>query len=102
MLWAIRWAAMLTSRFLVGADGRTAYERRRGRRCNLECVPFGEYVWFKQVREGNDRTNKTESEWSEGIWLGHARQSNEHVIGTEQGVVRAYTVKRKEEGQRWT
>ena len=28
-LWMVRWAAMLCSRYLVGKDGRTAYERRR-------------------------------------------------------------------------
>ena len=31
--WMIRWAAMVASRYLVGKDGRTAYERRRGRPC---------------------------------------------------------------------
>ena len=32
VLWMVRWAAMLCSRYLVGKDGRTAFERRRGRR----------------------------------------------------------------------
>ena len=29
VLWMVRWAAMLCLRYLVGKDGRTAYERRR-------------------------------------------------------------------------
>ena len=29
-LWMIRWASMICSRFLVGKDGKTGYERRRG------------------------------------------------------------------------
>ena len=37
----------------------------------------------------------------EGIWLGHARDSNEILIGTNQGVVRAYSVRRKPEEERW-
>jgi len=32
-LWMIRWAAMMISRFMVGKDSKTAYERRKGRRC---------------------------------------------------------------------
>ena len=45
--------------------------------------------------------NKLQSEWSEGVWLGHTRSSNEVLIGTPEGVVRAYTVERMEEGSRW-
>ncbi len=31
-------------------------------------------------------------EWSKGLWLGHARDSNEVLVGTESGAVRAYRV----------
>jgi len=101
-LWMIRWAAMMVSRFLVGRDGRTAHERRRGRKCNVPVVRFGELVWYKQMRESKERKDKFESEWFEGIWLGHSRASNEILIGTADGVVRAYTVQRKVEGEQWS
>ena len=29
--WMIRWAATMVSRYMVGQDGRTSYERRRSR-----------------------------------------------------------------------
>ena len=93
---------MTVSRFLVGKDGRTGYERRRrGRRCTLGVVPFGEIVWYKMIREGKERKYKFESEWEEGLWLGHTRSSNEVLIGTRTGVIRAYSIRRKEEGKRW-
>ena len=41
-VWMIRWAAMICSRYVVGADGLTAYERRRGRKCRIPVVIFGE------------------------------------------------------------
>ena len=44
VLWMVRWAAMMCSRYLVGKDGRTAYERRRGRKCRIPVVAFGEKV----------------------------------------------------------
>ena len=37
-----RWAAMALSRFKVGKDNNTAYERQRGKRCRIDTVPFGE------------------------------------------------------------
>ena len=60
VLWMVRWAAMMVSRFLVGKE-----------------------------------------EWREGLWLGHSRRSNEAIIGTREGVVRAYAVKRIDEESRW-
>ena len=49
--WMVRWAAMSCSRYLVGKDGRTAFERRRGRKCQVPVAEFGEKVWYKELRE---------------------------------------------------
>ena len=100
--WMKRWAAMLRSRFVVGRNGRTVYERRKGRKCTTPVAPFGERVLYKEIRENKDRTNKFDNEWKEGVWLGHARQSNVTLIGTKDGVVRAYAVSRREEGSQWS
>ena len=35
------------------------------------------------------------------IWLGHARDSNETIVGTADGALRAYVVKRMPEDERW-
>ncbi len=102
VLWLVRWAVMLVSRYLVGKDGRTAYERRTGRKCRVPVVPFGEKVWYKEIRETKERKEKFCSEWREGIWLGHQRSSNEALVGTNRGVVKAYSVKRREPDQRWS
>ena len=98
--WMVRWAAMMVSRYLVGKDGRTAYERRRGRKCKVPLAGFGEKVWYKQIREQKERRDKLATEWKEGVWLGHSRSSNETVIGTTDGVVRAYAIKRQDEEER--
>ena len=99
--WMIRWAAMVPSRFLVGKDGKTGHERRRGRKCKIHCIPFAEKVWYKRIRERKQQENKMDSEWFEGLWLGHHRNTNEILIGTTEGVVRAYAIRRKAEDQRW-
>ena len=100
--WMVRWAAMLYSRFAVSTDGLTPYERRRGRPCRVPVVCFAEKVWYKELRVGRERREKFHSEWREGLWLGHARTSNEHVIGTSDGVVRAYAIKRQDPESRWS
>jgi len=99
--WMIRWAAMMVSRYMVGKDGRTGFERRRGRPCRTPVACFGESIWFKQVRETKARQNKLESEWQRGVWLGQSRSSNETIVGTRDGVVRAYAIKRQAPDQRW-
>ena len=100
-LWMVRWAAMLSSRYLVGRDGRTAHERRRGRRCRVKLACLGEKVWYKEFLEAKDKKNNFESDWKEGIWLGHHRSSEEILIGTDSGVARARTVIRQAEDCRW-
>lgn len=37
----------------------------------------------------------------EGVWLGHSNQSNEALVGTKAGVVKAWVIKQRPEGERW-
>ena len=92
---------MMYSRYAVGKDGLTPYERRRGRPCRIPSVCFGEKVWYKQLREGKDRKDKFCTEWHEGIWLGHTRNSNEHIIGLSDGAVKAFSIRRQDLHVRW-
>ena len=61
--WMIRWAAMRPSRFLVGKDGKTAYERRRrrGRKCDIPTEILGEKVWYKELGTKTDYRDKLET-----------------------------------------
>ena len=45
--------------------------------------------------------NKGEVRYEEGIWLGLKANSDEPLIGTARGVIRARSVKRKAEGEQW-
>jgi hypothetical protein len=85
MQWLVRYAAMLYSRYKTGADGKTAYQRQRGKPCRMEVVPFGETVMYNKLKESGQRKNILDSDWEEGLWLGHARTSNEVLIGTTEG-----------------
>ena len=93
-LWLVRWAAMMPSRFLVGKDGKTAYERRRGRKCNIQTEKFGEKVWYKELKSKTEKQHKLDPLWKTGVWLGHASSSNEVIVGTRDGVVKAWAIRR--------
>ena len=67
----------------------------------MPVLPFGEKIWFKQIRDTKERKDKMDSEECIGIWLGHHRQINEHLVGTNQGVVRAYSIRRMADDRRW-
>ena len=41
--------------------------------------------------------NKLESAWLEGIWLGRDSKTDEHLIGTPNGMVRRRALKRRVE-----
>ena len=45
--------------------------------------------------------NKLESTWLERIWLGRDSKTDEHLIGTPNGMVRSRALKRSVERRRW-
>ena len=54
--WIVELAPILINRCLVGHDGKTAYERLRGRVFNLIVAEFGECVWYKKPStKGKDK-----------------------------------------------
>ena len=102
MHWLIRWAAMTLSRFRVGPDGRTAYQRQTGKRCTTDVVPFGETVWYRELHASSAKKRSLATRWKTGVWLGHTRNSSEVFIGTLSGVVRAWAVRRRPAEERWS
>ena len=81
-------------------EPRVKEEEEQG--AKSRAVPFGETVFYRQVREGKAQKDKGETEMSEGIWLGHADRSNEMLIGTDAGVIRVFDVIRKPKDERWS
>ena len=67
--WAIRWEAMSYSRYAMGRDGLTAYERRRGRRCRIPLVRFG-----GAERRGTISRDKAIAR--EGSWTAHGPRAS--------------------------
>ena len=85
--WLIRHASQTLNRFHIGKDGKTAYERMKGKQFKREVAEFGECVWY--FKPGIKGKNKMEPRWESGIWLGIRDVSGEIIVGTAEGVLKA-------------
>ena len=92
MAWIPQHSGFLLSRFQVAADGKTAH-RLKGKAYRRELDDFAEKVRFMPVTHGG-HMNKLESRWELGRFVGIRPKSNEALIMTERGVVRARTRRR--------
>ena len=98
--WLVEFAGVLLNRYGVAADGKTAYERLKGKKSKLLGIEFGEKVHFRRQAVG-DRLAKLDVMWEDGIFLGYRPTSGEMIIGTSAGVMRTRTVRRRPEEERW-
>ena len=98
--WMAEYAGWLVTRGEVGKDGRTAYERLKGKRAKVQGLEFGEGVLWKR-RPGGGPLGKLTCMWDDGIFLGVKGSTGELIVGDERGIWRTRTVRRKPEGDRW-
>ena len=98
--WLILHVASVMNRFVVGRDGKTAFQRLHGRRASSKAVEFGERVFYYIPRK---LRAKMSLRWRLGMYLGVASHSGEHLIGTWNGdVVRTRSIIRVVESAGWT
>ena len=93
------YAAMLLNICLVGEDGQTAYERRRGKKFKRELPEFGESIWY--LRPGTAGKEKLDERWGDGVYLGVLEDSSEIYVGTKDGTIKVRTFARRGEEDRW-
>ena len=89
--WLIRHAAWTISHFQLLSDGHTAYQRRWTKAYHSPLCTFGETVSWRETRK---HTMKAQPMWHTGIWLGRDSESDEHMICTDQGVLRTRCIRR--------
>ena len=98
--WLVEYAAVLVNRFSIGHDGKTPYSRLRGRSSGRPIAEFGECILYKVTKQPG-RLVKLEPRWKHGVWIGIDQKTNEAIIGTEEGTVRARSVRRRPISSRW-
>ena len=100
MAWLPEYAGFLLSRFQVAADGKTAYERLKGKSYRRELVDYGEQVMFMPVVHGG-KLSKLDTKWSFGRFCGIRPRTNEMYIMTPDGILKTRSVRRLPEPDRW-
>ena len=99
--WLVEMVGWLMSRAEVGADGKTGYERSKGKVAKIPGIEFGEGVLWKRRREGGP-LGKLTCMWDDGIYLGMKGGTGEIIVGGRKGVWRTRTVRRKTTEERWS
>ena len=99
--WITEHAAVLLNRFEVGHDGKTAYERNKGKNAKVLGMQFGEAIPWKRRPVGG-ALGKLSCLWEDdGLYLGIRGQSGELIVSDREGVWRTRTVQRKPIEDRW-
>ena len=111
MEWLLVHATFILSRFAVGHDGKTPWERLTGKAWRRPLVEFAEQVHGKLARQrmakhqGRSRpgiNRKLSARWLEGTWVGQDPRTGEHILVTRAGrAVRVRTIRRMPVSNRW-
>ncbi len=104
MQWLVRYAAWVVIIKQRGDDGKTAYERVRGKPFNRRLLGFGEACLGKLPTKGplHDANGKLNPRWCRAIFLGYDRLSNEFVLHTTGRIVKTRAVQRVSFDRRWS
>ena len=100
--WLIEYAVVLLNLGQVGQDGKTSYERLKGKSASLPGMQFGERLLWRNNIPSRDRRNSMDNQTSKGIYLGQRTVSGEYLVGSTEGVFRPRTVYRVPAGERWS
>ena len=98
--WITEYSSFLLNRFEVGKDGKTAYERTKGKKANVYGVEFGEAALGKQRPMGGG-LGKLACLWQDGVYLGIKGSTGEFIVADVKGIHRTRTIQRKPIEERW-
>ena len=100
MPWLVEWAAVVLNRYEVGKDGKTSFERCKGKQAKTFGLEFGEAVLWKRKPSGG-HLGKLTCLWEDGVFLGIKGCTGEIIVANGKGVWRTRTVHRKPAKDRW-
>ena len=86
--------------YLVGKDGKTAYERLKDKASKMLGIGFAETVMFRRVPL-HGKLTKPESLLEKGILAGYQAQSGEYMVICDSGVYKTRTFRRIPKEERW-
>ena len=105
LTWLCEYASLLLNRLEVSSDGKTSYERVKGKPAQVIGVEFGEKVLWKFPVHGLDqKMQKINARWGYGFFLGVRSTSGELIVADQETKSIKYTrkVRRVPLKERWS
>ena len=81
LTWLCDFVGFMMNRFEVSSDGKTPYERIKGKAAQVLGLEFGEKVMYKHAP--GKHMEKINARWSLGLFVGVRSRSNELVVVNE-------------------
>jgi hypothetical protein len=100
LTWLVEHVGDIVSKYMVGLDGRTAYERLFGRPVREEGLEFGETLHWHH-RATRDMNVVLDARWSSGVWLGRRWGGVVHQVFANGKVHEIRGVQRQPRDARW-
>ena len=103
MAWLVKHVAWLITVRSRSRDGRTAYERLRGKPFSRRMVGFGELCLAKLTKQhiAHDPVPKLAARWCRALFLGYDRDTNEYMMYGHGRVLRTRALQRVPGDRRW-
>ena len=83
--WIAEHAAFLLTRFEVGHDGKTPYERLKGKTANVKVMMFAEGIWRKKRRVVGPLW-QLGCMWEDGVCTGIKANMGEFIVEDKRGI----------------
>ena len=99
--WIIEWSATTLTRYQKTSTGKTPHERIRGRPGHRPIAHFREHILYMPLKGAQSRRLKGEMKMEYGIWIGLKMRTDEVLVGTPRGNIRARTIKRLPDRDKW-
>ena len=99
--WLARHGNFLISRYRVGQDGKTGYEKLKGKKWRRPVVTFGERVWFRPLKSYMAGKSDLEDKLYTGRYVGTHGRNGDVLIMTKDGVLKGGSIKRMSPAERW-
>jgi hypothetical protein len=100
LTWLVEHVGDLITKYMVGVDGKTAYERLFGRPVREEALEFGETLHWRH-RPSKDMNVVLDARWSSGVWLGRTWGGVIHQTFANGAIHTVRSVQRQPRDLRW-
>ena len=98
--WIIEHSGVCITVFRKDGEGKTAYQKLRGKGFSGVMFEIGEKVLFKELNDQR-QIGGWDGRWSEGIWVGYDIATYQSLVWCPGRVVKANSLKRVPEEDRW-